>query len=155
MLDDLDKKIIALIQGDMPVTEQPFAQMAQKLGIAEELFLERIHDLKTRGIIRRFGAILRHQKAGFIANAMIAWQVPEEKIEQTVAHMAQYNEVTHCYQRVTHPDWPYNLYTMVHGQDEATCRLIAQKISRATGIIEYVLLFTEKEFKKTSMIYFE
>jgi len=154
MLDDLDKKIIALIQGDLPLTAQPYAELAQKIGIAEELLLERIRNLKTQGIIRRFGASLRHQKAGFIANAMIAWQVPEQKIEETGASMAQYKEVSHCYQRITHPDWPYNLYTMVHGNDEEACRQIAQKIALKTGIKDYVLLFSEKEFKKTSMRFF-
>jgi DNA-binding Lrp family transcriptional regulator len=154
MLDDLDKKIIALIQGDLPLTAQPYTELAQKIGIAEELLLERIRNLKTQGIIRRFGASLRHQKAGFIANAMIAWQVPEQKIEETGASMAQYKEVSHCYQRITHPDWPYNLYTMVHGNDEEACRQIAQKIALKTGIKDYVLLFSEKEFKKTSMRFF-
>jgi DNA-binding Lrp family transcriptional regulator len=154
MLDDLDKKIIALIQGDLPLTAQPYAELAQKIGIAEELLLERIRNLKAQGIIRRFGATLRHQKAGFKANAMIAWQVPEQKIEETGASMAQYKEVSHCYQRITHPDWPYNLYTMIHGNDEEACRQIAQKIALETGIKDYVLLFSEKEFKKTSMRFF-
>jgi DNA-binding Lrp family transcriptional regulator len=154
MLDDLDKKIIALIQGDLPLTAQPYTELAQKIGITEELLLERIKSLKAQGIIRRFGAILRHQKAGFKANAMIAWQVPEQKIEETGASMAQYKEVSHCYQRITHPDWPYNLYTMVHGNDEEACRQIAQKIALETGIKDYILLFSEKEFKKTSMRFF-
>lgn len=154
MLDDLDKKIIALIQGDLPLTEQPYVRLAQALGISEELLLERIRSLKAQGIIRRFGATLRHQKAGFRANAMIAWQVPEQKIEETGTIMAQYKEVSHCYQRITHPDWPYNLYTMVHGNDEEACRQIAQKIALATGIKDYIVLFSEKEFKKTSMNYF-
>jgi DNA-binding Lrp family transcriptional regulator len=154
MLDDLDKKIIALIQGDLPLTKQPFALLAQELGISEELLLERIRNLKAQGIIRRFGATLHHQKAGLKANAMIAWQVPEPKIEEIGAIMAQHKEVTHCYQRVTYPDWPYNLYTMVHGRNQKECLQIAQKIALETGVKDYVLLFSEKEFKKTSMTYF-
>ncbi|RPI76125.1 MAG: Lrp/AsnC family transcriptional regulator [Desulfobacteraceae bacterium] len=154
MLDDLDKKIIALIQGDLPLSAQPYAELAQTIGIAEDILLERIRRLKADGIIRRFGAILRHQKAGINANVMIVWQVPEEKIEETGAIMAQYKEVSHCYQRVIDPDWPYNLYTMVHGHDEETCCQIAQKIALATGIKDYLLLFSEKEFKKTSMRFF-
>lgn len=154
MIDELDKKVIGMIQGDLPVDERPFAAMAKKLGISEDLFLERIRSLKDRGIIRRFGATLRHQEAGFNSNAMVAWVVPEERIEQVGNSIAQHREVTHCYQRRPQKDWKYNLYTMVHGSDKEECFQIARRLSLETGIKEYTLLFSEKEFKKTSMAYF-
>jgi siroheme decarboxylase len=154
MLDELDKEIIRLIQGDLPMDLRPFHIPAQKLGISEEEFVERVKSLKDREIIRRFGATLRHQEAGFSANAMVAWIVPEERIEEVGAAMSAFREVTHCYQRQSYDDWKYNLYTMVHGENDEQCYRMAEKMSAETGMTEYVLLFSEKEFKKTSMEYF-
>lgn len=154
MIDELDKKVIHLIQGDLPLDPRPFALLAQKIGISEEEFVRRVKFLKERGIIRRFGATLRHQEAGFSANAMIAWVVPEERVVEVGVRMAKFREVTHCYQRRPQKGWKYNLYTMIHGENEEACLKIAKRISRKTGIEEYALLFSEKEFKKTSMQYF-
>jgi DNA-binding Lrp family transcriptional regulator len=154
MIDDLDKKIIALIQGDLPLDPRPFAVMADQLGITEDDFMERVRSLKKEGVIRRFGATLYHQEAGFGANAMVAWLVPDEQIDEVGKVMAGFREVTHCYQRRPQRDWKYNLYTMVHGDDEDACHKIAQRISQKTGMKEYTLLFSRKEFKKTSMQYF-
>jgi len=106
------------------------------------------------GIIRRFGATLHHQKAGFSANAMVAWIVPDSKVEEAGRIMAGFREVSHCYQRVTQGDWKYNVYTMIHGNSRDECREIARRISKNTGINEYAVLFSVKEFKKTSMEYF-
>ena len=154
MVDELDKKIIGLIQGDLPLHPRPFAVMAERIGITEDEFVERVESLKKRGIIRRFGATLYHQEAGFSANAMVAWLVPYDRIDEVGRAMAEFREVTHCYQRRPREDWKYNLYTMIHGDNEDECYRIAQGISQKTGIDEYVLLFSEKEFKKTSMQYF-
>ena len=151
MVDALDKKVIGLIQGDLPLDPRPFAVMAEKIGISEAEFVERVRSLKKRGVIRRFGATLRHQEAGFSSNAMIAWVVPEREVDKAGETMAQFREVTHCYQRRPQKDWKYNLYTMIHGDNENECLKIAKRISRETGIEDYILLFSEKEFKKTSM----
>jgi siroheme decarboxylase len=154
MIEKMDKEIIRLIQGDLPMDLRPFRVLAEKLGISEDEFVKRVKSLKQREIIRRFGATLRHQEAGFSANAMVAWIVPEEGIEEVGHAMAVFREVTHCYQRQSHKDWKYNLYTMVHGDSEEECYRIAEKLSAETGMTDYVLLFSEKEFKKTSMQYF-
>ena len=154
MIDEVDKRVIQLIQGDLPLDLRPFAVLAVKAGISEEEFVERVVSLKQRGIIRRFGATLRHQEAGFSSNAMVAWIVPEERIESVGKTMARFRAVTHCYQRKTSKGWPYNLYTMIHGDNREECHEIAKKISRKAGIQDYILLFSEKEFKKTSMKYF-
>ena len=106
------------------------------------------------GIIRRFGATLRHQEAGFKANAMIAWKAPEGTIGEMGKTLARFREVSHCYHRAPKGDWPYNLYAMVHGGSRDECREIAERMSSATGLTEYAVLFSEKEFKKTSMEYF-
>jgi len=154
MIEDIDKKIISQIQKDLPVHPKPFALMAEKIGISEDAFIERVKYLKKEGIIRRFGATLRHQEAGFKANAMIAWKASRDIISEMGEALARYREVSHCYHRAAKGDWPYNLYTMVHGGSRKECREIAERMSSATGLTEYAVLFSEKEFKKTSMEYF-
>jgi DNA-binding Lrp family transcriptional regulator len=154
MIDERDKSIIGLIQGDLPLEKKPFEKMAESLEMPEEEFLKRVRALKKKGIIRRFGATLRHQEAGFSSNAMVAWIVPDDRIEQVGKAMAKFKEVTHCYQRRPQKDWKYNLFTMVHGDDKEACFRVAERMSQATGTNKYILLFSEKEFKKTSMAYF-
>jgi DNA-binding Lrp family transcriptional regulator len=154
MIEELDKKIIGLIQGDLPLNPRPFAALAREIGMSEREFVERVADLKKRGVIRRFGATLRHQEAGFSSNAMIAWYVPDDRIDEVGKILAEFREVTHCYQRKTQKDWKYNLYTMVHGNNHDECYQIAERMSRAVAINDYVLLFSKKEFRKTSMEYF-
>lgn len=154
MLTEIEKKVIASIQGNIPVTERPFLEIAQNLNIEEQELLNILQDLCDRGIIRRFGATLRHQKSGFKANAMVAWEVPEDRIMEVGEKMAGFKEVSHCYRRNPNPQWPYNLYTMIHAKDEQSCREIARKMSLAANETNYSLLFSQKELKKTSMQYF-
>ena len=154
MLTELEKKIIASIQGDMAVTEQPYLNIARDLKISETELLLKLKDLCERGVIRRFGATLRHQRTGFKANAMVAWKVDEDRIEEVGQKMASYHQVSHCYRRNPTADWPYNLYTMVHANDEQACHEIAQKMSRTASVEDYSLLFSREELKKTSMVYF-
>jgi len=154
MIDEIDKKVIGLIQGDLPLDKRPFATMAKKIDLTEEEFLSRVKDLKKQGIVRRFGATLRHQEAGFSSNAMVAWVVPDGRVDEAGGLLSKFPEVTHCYERRPQKDWQYNLYTMIHGNDRDLCIQIAERMSRSVGIDQYVLLFSEKEFKKTSMEYF-
>ncbi len=154
-LTDLEKKIIALLQTDIPVVKRPFLEMARQIGITEEQFLAVLNDLNDRGMIRRFGATLKHQKSGFKANAMVAWKVDEDQVEATGNIMATFQEITHCYRRNPAPGWKYNLYTMVHAASEEACHAIVEQIAAAVGQREYELLFSRKELKKTSMKYFE
>ncbi len=154
-LTDLEKKIIAMLQTDIPVTQRPFLEMAEKIGITEDEFLKVLNDLNDRQMIRRFGATLKHQKSGYKANAMVAWQIPEHRVEEVGAIMATFREVTHCYRRNPAPGWENNLYTMVHGATEEDCHAIVNKISKAVKEDTYTLLFSRQELKKTSMTYFE
>jgi DNA-binding Lrp family transcriptional regulator len=154
MLTELEKRIIASIQEDMAVTERPYLKIARDLGISEDQLLENIKALCERGVIRRFGATVRHQRTGFNANAMVAWKVDENRIEDVGRKMAAFQQVSHCYRRNPAGSWPYNLYTMVHANDEQACRDIARKMSRATSVKDYALLFSREELKKTSMVYF-
>ena len=154
MLTKLEKMILASIQGDIPITERPYLEIAEKLGVSENTFLEKLKDLCDRGVIRRFGATIRHQKSGFTANAMVAWTVDEDRINDVGEKMASFREVSHCYRRNPNSDWPYNLYTMIHAKDEESCMETARKMSEATSVNTYTLLFSREELKKTSMEYF-
>ncbi len=154
MLTELEKKIIASIQGDIPVISRPYLEMSKKLKISEETLIKTLKDLCDRGVIRRFGATIRHQKSGFSANAMVAWIVDEDRIDEVGEKMASFKQVSHCYRRNPNGQWPYNLYTMIHANDEDTCREIARTMSSETSIENYKLLFSRRELKKTSMKYF-
>lgn len=153
-MDDLDRAIIALLQQEIPINETPYDSLAAQLNLSPEELLERLSSLQERGCLRRIGAVLRHQQAGFTANAMGVWEVPPAEVERVGPIMASFPEVTHCYERPTFPDWPYNLYTMIHGKDMGECERVAQRISQRTGITRYRLLFSLRELKKTSMSYF-
>ena len=154
MLTEIEKKIIASIQEDIAVTDRPYLDISRKLGISEEVLLEKLQSLCGRGFIRRFGATLRHQKTGFTANAMAAWQVSEDRIDEVGKKMASFRQVSHCYRRNPAEGWPYNLYTMIHANDKAACRQTAREMSQAAAVENYTLLFSRKELKKTSMVYF-
>ena len=154
MLTEIEKKIIASIQEDIAVTDRPYLDISRKLGISEEVLLEKLQSLCGRGFIRRFGATLRHQKTGFTANAMAAWQVSEDRIDEVGKKMASFRQVSHCYRRNPAEGWPYNLYTMIHASDKAACRQTASEMSQAAAVENYTLLFSRKELKKTSMVYF-
>ena len=154
MLTDIEKKVVASIQQDMPVTAKPYRQIADRLGVSEDTLLEILRGLCDRGVMRRFGATLRHQRTGYRANAMAAWRVPENRIEEVGAVMASFRQVSHCYRRNPTPRWPYNLYTMIHADDEAACRDTARAMAAAAAVDDYALLFSREELKKTSMVYF-
>ena len=154
MLTELEKKIVASIQEDIPIISRPYHEISQKLKISEETLLETLKDLCDRGVIRRFGATIRHQKSGFEANAMVAWEVDEDRIEEVGRQLASLREVSHCYWRPPNGDWPYTLYTMIHANDENSCRVTARKMASTASIDKYLMLFSRKELKKTSMKYF-
>ncbi len=154
MLNATEQKVIAAIQGDMPISARPYRELAERIGLTETAFLEVLEGLRARNIIRRFGATLRHQKSGYAANAMGAWQVPETRIVAVGERMAACRQISHCYRRNPNADWPYNLYTMIHAESPEACWEIAREMSRDTGVEVYTLLFSLRELKKTSMTYF-
>ena len=153
-LTDQDKRLIYLFQGDLPVEPHPFAWLGEQLGWSEEQVIDRLNQFREDGIIRRFGATLYHQNSGFPANVMVAWQFDPDSVEEAGQTLSRERLVSHCYQRTITPEWPYNLYTMVHGQDDEDCR---RTVARMAGKVEaqnHALLFSVKELKKTSMRYF-
>ncbi|MHB1256489.1 MAG: siroheme decarboxylase subunit beta [Dethiobacteraceae bacterium] len=154
LLSDLDKKIIARLQGDLPLQAEPFAALAAEVGISEEQFLQKLEAYLAAGVMRRLGTILRHHQAGYSANAMVGWAVPGESVEKAGKIMATFGAASHVYLRPTYPDWPYNLFTMLHGKSAEELEKTAAEISERTGITDYRLLHSTREFKKTSMKYF-
>ncbi len=155
MFTQLEKKIVTELQEDLPLSSHPFKLIADRIGMKEEELLAKIREMKARGIIRRFGAVLRHQKTGYVANAMVVWRVPEERAKEVGSIMASFKEVSHCYQRAICPDWTYNLFTMIHGKSGEECERIATLISEKIKIEDYRLFYSTRELKKTSMKYFQ
>lgn len=155
MLDALDKKIIAMMQEDLPLVARPYLEIANKLGITEEVLLGRLQQYREAGQIRKIAAVLRHREVGFSANALCAWVVPDERIEDIGRKAAMSPHVSHCYSRKTQEDWPYNFYTMLHGHSPEECKGMAGSFARENALPTYVMLFSTREWKKTSMRYFQ
>ncbi|MBU1742312.1 MAG: Lrp/AsnC family transcriptional regulator, partial [Proteobacteria bacterium] len=111
--------------------------------------------LADEGILRRFGATLKHQNSGFAANALVAWRVPPARLDEVGPALAAHRRITHCYHRRPHPNFDYNLYTMIHGATEAEVRRIAAELAARTGLEDRLVLFSSAELKKTTMRYFQ
>ncbi len=152
--DEFDRDVIRATQGDLPVVPEPFAPAAAALGVSQEKLLEHLEGMRERGLLRRVAAILFHRRAGFSANGMGVWKVPDEQIAQLGPQMAAYRGISHCYQRPTYPDWPYSVFTMAHGRSKEECDAILDAIGEETGITERATLYSSTEFKKIRLLYF-
>ena len=153
-LTETEKKIISLIQAEIPITRRPYLELGKEIGVEEEVVMKTLMQLQDEGVIRRFGATIRHQVSGFGANAMVAWQVEEDRIDEVGKMMAAFEGVSHCYNRSPVKVWPYNLYTMIHEKTEEGCYKMAEVMATMTSVKNYTLLFSREELKKTSMKYF-
>jgi DNA-binding Lrp family transcriptional regulator len=152
--DEFDKDVIRTLQGDMPVISEPYAPAAQKLGIPLAALLEHLTGMQERRLLRRVAAILFHRRAGFSANGMGVWKVPDERIMELGTRMAAFRGISHCYQRPTYKDWPYSVFTMAHGRSKEECDAILDSIAADTGITERTILYSSTEFKKIRLLYF-
>ncbi|MBX6422328.1 Lrp/AsnC family transcriptional regulator [Thermosulfurimonas sp. F29] len=153
-LTELEKRLVDLLAEGLPLVERPFAKLAERLGVSEEEVLSAVRGLLKKRVIRRLGAIIRHDLSGYEGNVMVAWRVPEERVEEVGERLAAQPFITHCYLRRTYPDWPYNLYTMVHAESEEACRRLVEKLSRELDLPDYEMLFTEKEVVRRIRKYF-
>ncbi len=149
-MDELDLELLRVAQDGLELTERPYRVWGEVLGISEEEVIVRLQALEDEGIVRRFAATIGHRALGILANALIAWRVPPERVDEAGSIYAAAEEVTHCYERATALDWPYNIYTMVHSRSREECLQIADRLSERSGISEYIVLFSEKEYKKIS-----
>jgi DNA-binding Lrp family transcriptional regulator len=152
--DDFDIAVIRATQGDMPVVQEPYAPAADELGIPQERLLEHLQGMQERRLLRRVAAILFHRRAGFSANGMGVWKVPDERIMELGPRMAAFRGISHCYQRPTYADWPYSVFTMAHGRSKDECDAILDSIAAQTGITERSTLYSSTEFKKIRLLYF-
>ena len=153
-LEELDIAVIKALQGDLPVVPEPYAPSADELGLSQEQLLAHLESMQERRALRRVAAILFHRRAGYSANGMGVWRVPEEQILEFGPLMASFRGISHCYQRPTYADWPYSVFTMAHGRSKDECDAILDSIEERTGIGERATLYSSTEFKKIRLLYF-
>ena len=152
--DETDVEVIKALQGNMPVIPEPYAPAAAQLGRDQRAFLDHLAGMQERGLLRRVAAILYHRRAGFSANGMGVWKVPDEHIHDVGRQMAAVRGISHCYQRPTYADWPYSVFTMAHGRSKEECDAVLDAIAEMTGIVERATLYSSTEYKKIRLLYF-
>ena len=153
-LSERDKEFIRELQRDLDVVEEPFKDPANNLGITTDELFAKAKEYEGNGIMRRFAAILRHRDAGFVANGMVVWHVPEDKIDDVGFKLAAFPQVSHCYRRPIYPDWRFNLFSMVHARTLQAAEKLAIEMSETIGVTDYQILFSSREFKKERVKYF-
>jgi DNA-binding Lrp family transcriptional regulator len=153
VLSPTDRKIINLLQQDLPLCHDPFAPLAASLEMRISPLLSHCRSLLQRGVMRRYGASINHYHAGYRANAMTCWAVPAGRVGLIGRHLAALRQVSHCYERETNRLWHYNVFAMLHSQSKAACLRVIEKISADTGISDYTTLLSLREFKKTRIRY--
>ncbi len=153
--DDVDKGIIMMLQGDILVDPEPYRALAESLKLSQEQLLSRIQDMKESGKIRRLGAVLRHRKSGYLFNAMVVFKVSEDKADQAGQVLAACPQVTHCYLREVPEDFDYNLFAMIHLRGEGELLPLLRDLLDKSGLDDYRVIKSIKEFKKVSMEYIQ
>ena len=149
-----DIELVRVLQRDVPLVPEPFVEWADEASLSIEALIGEAERFIREGRMRRFAAVLRHQKAGFISNGMAVWKVPPERADEVGRMMASYRAVSHCYKRPTYPHWPYSHFTMIHGRSAAEVEAVADAIAKETGVTEHLVLYSLREFKKTRVPYF-
>jgi DNA-binding Lrp family transcriptional regulator len=153
--DDFDRAVIRETQGDLPIVSEPYAEAAKKLGVPVDKLIAHLEGMTERNLLRRVAAILFHRRAGFSANGMGVWRVPEDRILEAGSKMAAFRGISHCYERPTYGDWPYQLFTMAHGRSKEECDAILDAVEAEVGCIEArSTLYSSTEFKKVRLLYF-
>ncbi len=150
-----EREILRIVQKNIPDSLTPYADIAAAVGTDEEKVLQLLREMAQDGSIRRFGASLKHQKAGFAYNAMVAWVVREEEADAAGRAAAAHPLISHCYYRPSSAaDWPYELYTMIHGQRPDEYKEVIELLRSTTSLRDFAVLESVKELKKISMTYF-
>ena len=154
MLTKKEKELIIILNDTLPLEPRPFENIGNQVGMTEGEVLSKISEWVENGKIRRLGPAFRPQKVGVNANGMIAWNVKDNVIDKVGEKLATYKEVTHCYKRPSNKDWPYNLYTMIHGKNKDEVVKLVKNIAETLSIEDYKIIFSIKEFKKENVKYF-
>lgn len=151
-MDETDRAILHVMQNGIALLGEPFAEVAEEIGISQDEVIARLKGLVKSGVVRRFGVSVNQQKIGITASALVAWKVPPGMVEEIGEMMSSYKEITHCYERKTIPKrWEYNLFTVTHGRDRESVRRFIKKLSMMTGLNEYLVLFSVMQFKRSSV----
>ena len=149
-LTETQRKVLGLLQGDLPDGLEPYDVLARRIGLPVEEFLTVVRGLIQAGYLRKVSALINHYQAGFQANAMCVWDIPAERVDGAGETMASFDEVTHCYRRPVSEEWPYALFCMVHGRTRQECEQVAGRIAAAVGPTDYHIIYSTRELKKNS-----
>jgi DNA-binding Lrp family transcriptional regulator len=155
MLDAIDKLLIHEISCNLPIEKEPYKEIGEKLQINEEEVIKRLQKLKDNGYLKRVGGLVRYKKLGFNVNALVVWNVSKDNITNVGEHLASLHEISHCYERYCNKNWDYNLYTMVHGKTNKQLNKLVKGISKNIELYDYIILYTVKELKKSSINYID
>jgi DNA-binding Lrp family transcriptional regulator len=152
-LDEIDRAVLHITQDGIPLVNEPFASIAKETGISQKEVVAVVKKLIDSGVIKRLGISVNQRKVGIVANAVVAWKVPQDQVERVGSMVSSYKEITHCYERITIPGkWEHNLFTVLHGYDRRSVEEFAENMSKAIGIRDYLVLFSNEQFKRTSVM---
>lgn len=154
LVDGIDRLIIRATQAGLPVTREPYHDIALRTGLDQETVTERIQHMLDRGIIRRIGAVPNHYRLGYRANGMSVWDVRDDRINELGKKIGALDYVSHCYQRPRHlPEWPYNFFVMVHGKDKSATEQHVEQIAWILGDAArgHDILYSTRILKKTGL----
>lgn len=152
-VDDADQQLLQALEGGLGLVDRPYAELAARIGWSESEVLARLQSLIQRGVVSRFGCILRHRRIGYTANAMAVWDVPDAEVDRIAEKLAERDEVTLCYRRTRRPPvWRYNLFAMIHGRERDAVRGQIAEAARTTGLGQYpsAVLFSKQCFKQSA-----
>ncbi len=149
-MDEIDRKILSETNKGLLLTPEPFNQIAAQIGITTQEVIARIVKLQENGVIRRFGASIKPNDIGFSANALVAWKVPENRVQDVGSRLSKFGEVTHCYERTpVVGKWEYNLYTVIHARERGAVEKLVKNLSEAIAVSDYLILYSTRDLKKT------
>ena len=147
-MDAIDQKLLAEAEKGLPLTPQPFHTIAEQIGITSQEVLARLQRLQENGVIRRFGLSLKPKDVGYNANALVAWKVPQNRIEEVGEYFSGYSDISHCYERGTiMGKWEYNVYTVIHAHERQTIEQLVRLLSEITGLSDYLILYSTRNLK--------
>lgn len=146
-----DREIIIELKKPFNIVSRPFNELSQRLNINENELIEKLRDYRKSGVIRKVGAIIAQRKVGYNYNALVLWNIEEDKIDLFGEKLASYKNISHCYRRTVYPNWNYPIYSMIHCYDENHFKELLKLLKEDETVIEYKILRTEKELKKKRM----
>ena len=156
MIDIVDRRLIEILQDGLPLVSRPYEVIGTQLELSEDEVISRLSRLKQQGLIKRMGVIVNHRRVGYLANAMVVFDVPDDLVKQIGGHVSQFNFINLCYQRPRQGEqWPYNLYCMIHGKNRKKVLYQLDHLieSCGLGLFRREVLFSKKCFKQRGALY--